>query len=307
MSVYNDAEYLSVAIESILQQTFENFELLIIDDASTDSSSDIIKYYAGQDGRIKHLTNQTNKGLPWSLNRGIEQATGRYIARMDADDISLSRRFEKQVEYLDSWPSAHVVGSFIRLIGMNGESLGGKSYPQGGRSPEQLKKQGPLVAHPSVMIRKSSLKQVNGYREPFTYAQDLDLWIRMSREFGEDFLHIIPEPLLEYRLSPNQYTRKSVIDVYRSYVGEYIECEDCLEEEIEKELDSRSQEISSSKTKMRFHYKAGCLSLDQGKRLQASKHFKQLLFHTPFSLHGWYGIGLVFLPKPLRKYIRSRV
>ena len=307
MPVYNESEYIKTAIDSVLGQTYENHEFLIIDDGSTDETPEIAKSYAGQDNRIKYLANQTNKGLPASLNKGIEHASGKYIARMDADDISLPRRFEKQVEYLDSNPSVHVVGSYTSLIGKNGEFLGEKTFPQGGRNPTGLKQEGPRVPHPSVMMRKSSLQSVNGYREPFRYAQDLDLWIRMSREFGEDFLWIIPDSLIKYRLTPSQYRRHSVSEIYRSYVGEYIGRENELNQQISKEVENQQQKNDASNAKMMYHYRVGRLLVDQGIRSRATSHFIHSLFHRPLSLRGWYGIGLVCLPKCLRKYVTTYV
>jgi len=226
---------------------------------------------------------------------------------MDADDVSLPKRLEEQVRQLDSRSELHVVGSYTYLIGMNGELIGERSYPQAGRSPEQLKEQGPGVAHPSVMIRRSSLQRVGNYRKPFTYAQDLDLWIRMSREFGEDFLGIIPKPLLKYRLTPSQYNRNTITDIYESYVGEYIGREKELEAQILKKVEQREQEDSPTKAKMMYHYRVGRLLLDQDSRLQAIRHFISALLTTPFSPRGWYGIGLVGLPKPIRKYVISNV
>jgi glycosyltransferase involved in cell wall biosynthesis len=307
MSVYNEAGYISTAIESILKQTFEDFEFLIIDDGSTDRTPDIIKHYVEQDDRIKYLVNQTNKGLPASLNRGIELASGKYIARMDADDISLPSRFKEQVEHLDSEPDTHVVGSYTYLIGLDGEFIGEKSYPQGGRSVEQLKEQGPGVVHPSVMMRRTSLQRVNGYREPFTYAQDLDLWIRMADKFGSTFLQIIPEPLLKYRVTPDQYSRHLVTEIYESYVGEYIGRENKLEEHISEDLESQESEGDNSRAKIMYHYRVGRLLVDQGKRSKAIRHFLRVLLSTPLSPHGWYGMLLVCLPSYLRERVMSYV
>ena len=307
MAVYDEDEYLSIAIDSILKQTFEDFEFLIIDDGSTDRTPEIIERYAEQDGRIRYLANQTNKGLSASLNKGINRASGKYIARMDADDISLPRRFEKQIEYLDSNPDVHVVGSYASLIGKNEELLGKKTFPQGGRNPAGLKQEGPRVPHPSVMMRRSSLQSVSGYREPFRYAQDLDLWIRMSRKFGENFLWIIPEPLIKYRLTPSQYRRRSVSDIYKSYVGEYIGREKQLHQQILKEIGDQQQEYDRSYAEMIYHYRVGRLLLDQGIRSEAAKHFIYAIFHTPLRLRGWYGIGLVCLPKSIARYITTCV
>lgn len=117
MSVYNGEKYLAEAIESILNQTYKNFELIIINDGSKDNSVEIIKNYMKQDNRIV-LIDRENKGLPYSLNEGISVAKGEYIARMDADDISLPTRFEKQVDYMQK-NELDVCGSYIKLFGDN--------------------------------------------------------------------------------------------------------------------------------------------------------------------------------------------
>lgn len=305
MSAYNEEEYVENSINSILEQSVSDFELIIVDDNSSDQTPEIIKRF--DDSRISFIQNEENIGLPASLNVALEEATGAYVARMDADDISLSNRLEKQVAYLESHPHVHVVGSHTRLIGMNGEFLGVKSYPEGGRNEKQLKNQGPGVAHPSVMMRKSSLERVGNYREPFTYAQDLDLWVRMSRKFGEDFLQIIPEPLLEYRITPDQYNRHVVNDIYEAYAGKYIRCETKLENKIKEELNSRGKTTKSSKAEMKYHYKAGQYLLDRGERKRAGKHFLSAIFDSFLSPHGWYGLVLTCLPKNLRDYVISYI
>ncbi|MDR2901628.1 MAG: glycosyltransferase, partial [Lactobacillales bacterium] len=111
MSTYNRAPALPVAIESILKQTFNNFEFIIINDGSTDNSADVIKGYAQKDPRIVYLENKENKGLVYGLNRGLDIARGEYIARMDDDDESFPRRFEKQLKTLDSMPEITVLGT----------------------------------------------------------------------------------------------------------------------------------------------------------------------------------------------------
>ena len=117
MSVYNGEKYLAEAIKSILNQTYKNFEFIIVNDGSKDNSVEIIKNYMKKDNRIV-LIDRENKGLPYSLNEGISIAKGQYIARMDADDISLSNRFEKQIKYMEE-NKIDVCGSYIKLFGDN--------------------------------------------------------------------------------------------------------------------------------------------------------------------------------------------
>ena len=113
MSCYNRAEYSKLAIESILNQTYKDFEFIIIDDCSTDNTADVIQEYADKDERIVFIKNKQNMDYNYNLRKGFEIAKGEYIARMDDDDISMPERFEKQVEYLDKHPEITVLGTFI--------------------------------------------------------------------------------------------------------------------------------------------------------------------------------------------------
>jgi glycosyltransferase involved in cell wall biosynthesis/tRNA A37 methylthiotransferase MiaB len=177
MSVYNGAEHLEDAIKSILKQTQPNFEFIIINDASTDSTSEILAKF--DDPRIVIITNDENLGLTRSLNIGFKIAKGEYIARMDADDISHPLRFEKQVFFLDGHPDCLVVGTWTVVIGEDGRHLDlWKTEAEACR----LEVSNPIV-HGSAMIRKKILEKLGGYNEQFRYAQDYDLWIRIS-EYG---------------------------------------------------------------------------------------------------------------------------
>lgn len=305
MAVYNETEYLSTAIKSVLEQTFEDFEFLIVDDGSTDRTPEIIKRYAEQDRRIKHLTNKTNKGLPASLNRGIETANGDYIARMDADDRSLPQRFEQQVEFLETNPNVHVVGCDVRVIGMNGEYFGDRRFPRGKRDPETLQREGPGVAHPSVMIRRPSIRKVDGYRTAFRYAQDLDLWVRMAQEYGPRFLYVLPEQLLEYRISPEKFGRDRIKHIYADYAGETEKDELPLDERITQTVEAVNPESHPAKERSMYHYMAGRLLLDRGERVQAGHQFIAAVTASPQNVRAWYGCGLLVLPAALRQRVTA--
>src|SRR5512135_1833139 len=122
MPVYNAERYIARAVESILGQTFGDFEFLILDDGSTDGSLEILRRYANHDPRIR-LTSRPNKGLPPSLNELVDQARGEFIARMDADDVALPERFARQVEYLRAHPDCVLVGSRVQLVDPEGDPL----------------------------------------------------------------------------------------------------------------------------------------------------------------------------------------
>lgn len=196
MPVYNTEKYLAEAIESILNQTFKDFEFIIIDDGSTDKSLDIIKRYALKDDRIK-IISRMNKGITKSLNEGIAFAQGEYIARMDSDDISLPQRFEKQVKFLDKNKKVVALGTKILFIDYKGRPLIDVLFGKKHDKIEQafLDGKGGAIAHPSVMMRKKVLLSTGCYNN-FKYAQDFDLFLRLA-EVGK--LGNLDKVLLKYR------------------------------------------------------------------------------------------------------------
>jgi len=202
MSVYNAQNYLKDSIESILNQTYKNFEFIIINDGSSDNSLEIIEEYAKQDSRIK-VINQKNKGLPFSLNRGIEMSSGEYIVRMDADDISLPYRFEKQLDFMQKNPEIGICGSSIIAFGEVKEAIK-KFY----KDDKMLKSEllfSTCFAHPTVFMRSSLFKEFNiKYNEEFVNSQDYELFSKMAKitKFAN-----IQEPLLKYRVSKNSVTK----------------------------------------------------------------------------------------------------
>lgn len=181
MSVHNGDRYLAQAIESILGQTFADFEFLIVDDGSTDNSAAIVEGYAVRDARI-HLISQTNQGVTKSLNRALERAVGEFVARMDADDIALPSRLERQVHELRSSSDLVVVGCEVELTTSDGLWLGSRGHAAQHAEIRRrlLLGDGGALTHPAVMMRASALREIGGYDEAFAVAQDLDLFLRLS-------------------------------------------------------------------------------------------------------------------------------
>lgn len=179
MSVYNGERYLNEAIDSILAQTFTDFEFLIIDDASTDNSLKIISGYT--DDRIKVIQNNENLGLTKSLNKGLALAEGEYIARIDADDISYPERLEVQYNYLKKHPEVGIAGSWTELIDGSGSTI---DYWQCQYSPEDIYyilNFRNCLTHSSIMINRKLLMNAGGYFESADKAQDFELWNRLSK------------------------------------------------------------------------------------------------------------------------------
>lgn len=200
MGVRNGLTYLSQAIDSILSQTMQDFEFIIVDDGSTDGTCEFLRKLAGDEPRIV-LVEQEHGGLARALNAGLSQARGKYIARMDADDISLPQRFERQAAYLDANADCVAVGGFIERIDPQGRPLAVEEYPTGHADIERallaLSRDRATMCHPLAMIRRDAVAAIGGYREDFGAAQDRDLWLRLL-ERGR--LASLPLVLLKYRM-----------------------------------------------------------------------------------------------------------
>ena len=183
MSVFNGEKYLRESIESILNQTYSDFEFIIINDASTDKTKEILEKYGQQDQRIKIINNLTNIGLTKSLNKALRIAQGEYIARQDADDFSSAERFEKQIEFLEKNPEIKLLGTFGYSIDGAGKILREEKFPI---SPEEIKKtfiKRNQFIHGSIIIEKKALDQIGFYNEDFETTQDYELWFRFLRKF----------------------------------------------------------------------------------------------------------------------------
>lgn len=198
LPVYNCQDYVLAAINSILEQTFSDFELLVIDDASTDQTPHLIRTL--RDPRLQLIEKPQNSGYTDSLNYGISIAKGAYIARMDADDISLSNRFAKQIEFLETHPKAILCGSAYRILGTQQQIF----VPEEHQDIKSALLRASCFAHPSVMMRKSALGPFPVYNKAFEPAEDYDLWTRLVVA-GE--LHNLPEVLLEYRVHEQQVSQ----------------------------------------------------------------------------------------------------
>lgn len=195
MSVYNAEKFLKKSIESILNQTFSDFEFIIIDDCSTDNSTEIIQAFAKIDKRIKLVSNEKNKGLTKSLNKALRLSKGKYIARMDADDISLSERFQVQFDYLEENKELFLVGSWAMEVDSAGR-YGKKMEPETNFNKLQKKLINENnIIHPTIFFRN---KKGLFYREKFRYAQDYDFYLNLLSS-GEKLINM-PKVLLEYRV-----------------------------------------------------------------------------------------------------------
>jgi glycosyltransferase involved in cell wall biosynthesis len=195
MPVYQDEQYLQQAIDSILGQTFRDFELLIISEAdSSDNTISIINSYS--DSRIRHFHNRSRLGLVRSLNVGIQKARGEYVARMDSDDVCRPQRLSKQVRFLDEHGEVGVLGASAVIINQQGKPYARFSAPTMPELIDWFLLFGEALAHPTVMIRKSTCQELSGYAYEYPYAEDYDLWLRARRVTR---IANLPDALLQLR------------------------------------------------------------------------------------------------------------
>lgn len=195
MSCYNARGTLDRAIQSILAQTYRDFDFIIIDDGSTDDSLDLLKSWSAKDERIKLITNKNNLGLSASLNKGIKAAQGVYIARMDADDWAFEQRLATQVDFLDQHSQVDILGTAVIHVSEEGETIGAAVLPRSHKEIVDRVFKKPLVYHPTVMVRSKVYKTYGLYDTEIRWAEDADLWYRIYDKVG---FHNLEEPLLYY-------------------------------------------------------------------------------------------------------------
>jgi glycosyltransferase involved in cell wall biosynthesis len=204
MPTYNAESTVDEAVCSILNQTWENLEFIIVDDGSSDNTVAKLEPYENLDRRVR-VCREEKKGLVAALNLGCRRARGKYIARMDADDISLPSRIERQVEFLNEHPEIGIAGTWAIRMNENGLTT---SEWRLATNPQVLRWQhffGICVIHPTVMIRREILEKLNFYRAEVVCAEDMDLWLRASAitEFSN-----VPEVLFKYRIWRNSTSKR---------------------------------------------------------------------------------------------------
>jgi len=206
LPVYNGEKYLTASLDSVIAQTYQNWELVIINDGSTDDTENLILDY--QDKRIKYLPNDSNRGIIFSLNKGLQESSGVYIARLDADDIALPYRIAKQVEFLSENLDYAMCGSYFQTIDSNGRLLKNVAFPANNRDAQSYLLLHNCFCHSAIMMRSNIAKELK-YDEKFQVCEDYDLWYRISRT-GK--ILNLPVFATMYRVHDNNMsTRKSEI------------------------------------------------------------------------------------------------
>jgi len=206
MPVYNGEAYLAEAIESVLGQTEKNIEVVAIDDGSTDSSRAILRRFALQDPRVR-VFEEKHRGLVPALNRGLEVARGKYICRLDADDIAMPDRVEIQVRFLDAHEDYVLVGGQATVIGQAGETIGTREQPFSHDEIEAALRSYCCLTHSAVTFRRAEVLSAGGYDSLFNPAEDYDLWVRLAVNYR---LGNLPDFVCQYRVHGNQVCSSSI-------------------------------------------------------------------------------------------------
>jgi glycosyltransferase involved in cell wall biosynthesis len=285
MSVYNGERYLAPAVDSILAQTYHDFELIVIDDGSKDSSPTILQEYAKRDPRVK-LTLRGNKGLTVTLNEAFAQSTGKYLARMDCDDVALPERFARQVELLDADPDVVCTGGYFQLIDGAGRLLTTLRPPTTDAEIQAKLLAGHnAICHPCAMIRRQAMQTVGGYDTRFKTSQDLDLWLRLG-EIGK--LANVAAPVLKFRLHES-----SVSETKREQQRQMgrLACEEAWKR---RGLTDRAYEAdepwrpgSDRESKHRFAIQYGWWAFGSGERRTAMYYATKAIAAMPLKVNGW--------------------
>jgi len=295
LSVYNGEKYLREACDSIISQTFTDFEFIIVDDGSTDRSVDILRSY--KDERMK-IIQQPNKGLSAALNVGLSASAGKYIARMDADDVSVPHRLETQYEFLESHPECVAVGSNAMVIDADGEYLFTSDQPT---DWEIIRSKLPRMSffHSSTLYRRDTALSCGGYQENIKhYYEDLLFFNHLACR-GE--LRNLSQPLLKVRLVPTSITnfdQKSyplIMTIVQRILqtGVFSEEDQKLTEKIYCKNDRRWKESN-------YHLRVGKINLeDRLDRRRAINHFLRSLQKRPGNGTSWFNLFLSFFPEKL--------
>lgn len=283
--VFNGQEFIEESVSSILRQSFSDFELIIIDDGSTDRTLKIITEMSRHDARVM-LFSRENKGLVFTLNELLQKSTADLVARMDADDVSLPERFRTQVDFLENNPDVVLVGSSVQLIDSRGRYLTTLSQPLGNSEIQKNLLQGhTCVTHPAAMFRRESVMMVGGYRQEFYPAEDLDLWLRLG-ELGK--IANISEPHLRYRIHQESISGKNVLKQREAAK------KSCTEAELRRNMPESLFEAGNpwrpgddKKSRHEFFLKYGWWAYRNGQMRTSLIYGLKGMRLFPFSIHAW--------------------
>lgn len=299
LPVWNGEAFLEPAIDSIVGQTFAALELIVIDDGSTDRSAAIAGKFASADPRVRVLR-RPHEGLSPSLNAGIDAAQGEYVARMDADDVSVPDRLRKQVEFLDAHPSCVAAGAWIEVVDDAGRHLGVKTFvtTHDAIAAALLRGISPM-AHPTIVARREALRDAGGYDAGRYPSEDLDLWFRLA-ERGE--LANLGEVLLRHR------RHEAAVGVVEREKMKAMALAISNEARTRRGLQSRrgTPILHGTNAHARYHFECARTALIAGPRLTALRHALATIAAEPGRLYGYATLAACAVPKPLLRWMLDR-
>lgn len=270
LPVYNGEKYLVEAMDSILEQSFKDFELIVIDDGSTDSSIQILRKYEQTDNRVK-LVSRANKGLPATLNEAVDEAGGQLIARMDQDDISLPDRLALQYQFMCDHPEVVALGCSAGFIDEEGKYVCTYIPPLDNATLIQIFPDSPFI-HPSVMFRKNEFYKAGKYPEKMKWGgEDVILFGRFTK-LGE--LRNLSEPLIRYRLVPGSMSRKppKFRGILTSIVHGEIDGHSATNEQL-RLLQQEEKKVDKAKALFDYYFEVAKLYIWSGGNRQSSQEY----------------------------------
>ncbi len=292
MPVRNADRYLGAAVGSILAQTFDDFELLAVDDGSTDNSLRLLQAFAAEDERI-HVISLAPTGIVGTLNVALAMARGKFIARMDADDIAFPERFMRQIAYLAEHPGCVAVGSATLHVDPDGDPIHVERWPETHDAIDaQLMRGRGGLAHPAAMIRANALRHVGGYRIQYQWVEDMDLWMRLA-EIGQ--LANLSEVLLAYRLHNQSICSTRGEEQYR-LVGTLLN-ETYARRQLHQPVPRRPSYRKRTTTHLAVRHRWIRMATRAGYIKTAVKHTRQVVRQQPLSPSTWLSVGRVSLTK----------
>jgi glycosyltransferase involved in cell wall biosynthesis len=289
MPVYNAESYVAEAVESILKQTFTDFEFIIINDGSKDNSLEILQHFAQQDSRIK-LISRENRGIVDTLNEGLGLVLSPLVARMDADDVAYPERFFIQKTFLDKHPEHILIGSRVLIIDEDGDAICemGSHFSHDDIVKGFLSRQGQLIYHPSIMFRTKDVLALGGYRHNYPHIEDLDMFLRIARSGKIENLNRV---LIKYREHFQKIGHLHSLE-QENEIGLL------LEEEHEARnlpyVKPKDKPITENISNYQRMTTWAWWALNANNPKSAQKYAFRCLKHAPFSIESWRLMACVF-------------
>jgi glycosyltransferase involved in cell wall biosynthesis len=303
LPVYNDEEYIETAIDSVLKQSFESLELLIVDDGSTDNTRTRLEKYNSK-SQVVVIEHEENQGLPAALNTGLEHATGRYVMRQDADDRSLPGRIQTQYDYLTSNSDVAVVTSGVEVIDDDDNVLYTLSGPVDPGS--QLQSQNSIV-HGATMFRRKTVENLGGYDEFFRLCQDYDLWVRLHR--AGYLIRTIRRPLYQLRREAEllSVVKRRKIALYGLIARLPTELKQQAKQQANISEITGAYDVLPSAKQGQYHRQLTLANIENRNRRVAIQNGFKSVQKLPLSPKSYMYLGLPMLPKVLIDWILSGV